>query len=58
MSNKEKLIAYIASLTPEHVDKVCRHMDLLKQLPTLTENELIFTEEFLKRIFTPEGSAA
>lgn len=51
MSKRDELVAYIASLTPEQVDKVCRRMDLLKQLPTLSENQLIFTEEFLKRIF-------
>ena len=48
MNKREELVAYIASLTPEQVDKVCRRMDLLKQLPTLSENQLIFTEEFLK----------
>lgn len=51
MSKRDELVAYIASLTPEQVDKVCRRMDLLKQLPTLSENQLFFTEEFLKRIF-------
>lgn len=58
MSKRDELIAYVASLTPEQVDKVCKRMELLKQLPTLTDNELIFTEEFLKRIFTPGGTAA
>lgn len=57
MSNKEKLIAYVSSLTPEQVDKLIDRLPLLKQLPRLSENQLIFTEEFLKRIF-PEDEEA
>lgn len=53
MSNKEKLIAYVASLTPEQVDKLVSRMPLLEQLKDLSMNELIYTEELLKRILCP-----
>lgn len=57
MSKRDELVAYVASLTPEQVDKLFDRLPLLKQLPRLSENQLIFTEEFLKRIF-PEDEEA
>ena len=51
MSKRDELIAYVTSLTSEQVDKLFDRLPLLKQLPGLSENQLIFTEEFLKRIF-------
>lgn len=57
MSNKEKLIAYIASLTPEQADKLVERMPLLKQMKGMSVNELIFTEELLRRLFSEDGEA-
>ena len=50
MSKRDELIAYVASLTPEQVDKVCKHLDLLKMEAAMSENGLVFIKRFLKRI--------
>ena len=51
MNAREELIAYIEGLPPEQVEKVMRHLDLLKQLPTMTDAELTYSETFLGRMF-------
>ena len=50
MSNKEKLIAYVASLTPEQVDKIMKRFSLLEQMTEMSGNELLFAERFLTKV--------
>lgn len=37
MSKRDELIAYIASLTPEQVARVCEKLDMLRQLAQSVE---------------------
>lgn len=54
---KDALIDFIKKLTPEQADKLVKRMPLLELLPTLTPNELIYTEEFSLRVFGGQKSA-
>jgi len=55
--NRDALIDYIKNLTPAQVNKVVKHMPLLKQLPTMSENELVFVETFAAEAFGGQKSA-
>lgn len=54
---RDALIDFIKNLTPEQADKLVKRMPLLELLPTLTPNELIYTEEFSLRVFGGQKSA-
>ena len=51
MNAKDKLTAFVNSLTDAQADRVSEHMSILQQLARMTENETIFTETFLDGIF-------
>lgn len=48
---KNALQAYVEALTKEQAERFAGHKKLLKLLPHLSENELIFTEVFLDQLF-------
>ncbi|MBQ7785910.1 MAG: hypothetical protein IJ381_07170 [Clostridia bacterium] len=50
MSKREELIAHVASLTSEQVDKIMKRFSLLEQMTEMSENELLFTERFLGKV--------
>lgn len=50
MSKRDELINYVASLTPEQVDKVMRRLPMFKQIEGMSENESLFAERFLSRV--------
>lgn len=54
---KDALIDFIKKLNPEQADKLVKRMPLLELLPTMTTNELIYTEEFSLRLFGGQKSA-
>lgn len=51
MSKKQELVDYIASLTEEQVAKIMEHLPLLKELVAMTDNELIYSETLLTKLF-------
>ncbi|MBC1758733.1 hypothetical protein AABM06_03480 [Listeria ivanovii] len=51
MNKNAELVEFIWSLSAEQIDKVVAHLDILKRLVDMTENEMIFTETFLDRLF-------
>lgn len=51
MTATDELVKFIINLTPAQADKIIKHIDLLKQLSTMSENQMIFTDEFIGRIF-------
>ena len=55
--NRDALIDFIKKLTPEQADKLVAHMSLFKQLPTMSENELVFVETFAAEAFGGQKSA-
>lgn len=52
MTKTEELVQYVQSLTEEQVEKLLEHLPLLKQLTTMQEHELIYSETFLKKLFS------
>ena len=52
-----ELIEFIKNLTPAQADKLAERMRLMELLPTLTPNQLIYTEEFSLRVFGGNKSA-
>ena len=42
----------------EQVAKIMEHLPLLKQLVTMTDNELIYSETFLQKLFSRAGEGA
>lgn len=52
MTALEELISIIQGFTPEQLTRFSKVVDLMKNM---SENELIFTETFLSRIFRGEG---
>lgn len=50
MSKREELFAYVASLTPEQVEKLIERLPLLKQMAGMSGNELLFAERFLDKV--------
>ena len=51
MTKTEELVQYVQNLTEEQVEKLLEHLPLLKQLTTMQEHELIYSETFLKKLF-------
>lgn len=52
MTKTEELVQYVESLTEAQTEKLLEHLPLLKQLVSMTDNELIYSETFLKRMFS------
>lgn len=50
MSKRDELIAYVASLTPEQVDKIVKRLPMLEQMKDMSGNELLFAERFLSKV--------
>lgn len=51
MSAKEELMKYILSLNEKQVDRIVEHMDLIRCVASMTDNELIYSETFLTKLF-------
>lgn len=51
MSKQKELVDFVASLTEEQVAKIMEHLPLLKQLVVMTDNELIYSETLLTKLF-------
>lgn len=51
MSAKEELMKYILSLNEKQVDRIVEHMDLLRCVASMTDNEMIYSETFLTKLF-------
>lgn len=56
MSKQQELISFIENLTEEQVAKITEHLPLLKQLVTMTDSELIYSETFLQKLFSKAGN--
>ena len=55
MTDREKLMAYIEGLTPEQVDKIVRRLPLIKQALHMTDNEALYTQNFIRKLFGYNG---
>lgn len=51
MSAKEELLKYVLSLNEKQIDRIVEHMDLLRCVAAMTDNEMIYSETFLNRMF-------
>lgn len=51
MNKNAELVEFIWSLSAEQIDKIVAHLDILKSVANMSENEMIFTETFLNRLF-------
>lgn len=51
MTDKEKLLQYVESLTPEQVEKVIARFDLIKQALAMTEPQAIYTQTLTHKLF-------
>lgn len=51
MTNKEKLLQLIESLTPEQAEKIIARIDLLKQAVAMTEPQAIYTKTLTGKLF-------
>ena len=52
MTKTEELVQYVESLIEAQTEKLLEHLPLLKQLVDMTDNELIYSETFLKKMFS------
>lgn len=51
MTDKEKLLQYVESLTPEQAAKVIARFDLIKQALAMTEPQAIYTKTLTGILF-------
>lgn len=56
MSKKEELVAFIKNLSEEDVKKIVEHLPLLEQLVKMNDSELVYSETFLKKLFSKAGA--
>ena len=52
MTDKEKLLHYVQSLTPAQVDKIIARLDLIKQAVEMTEPQAIYTKTLTCLLYT------
>lgn len=57
-TDSEKLIEYVMSLTDEQVEKLVKRLDLLETLRNMDDNELLYSEVFLGKLFGYRGGTA
>lgn len=58
-SDKQALLDFVASLTPAQVEKIKARLDTVKQVANLTDNQHIYINAFMGKMFpaTVETSA-
>ena len=56
MSKQEELVAFIKGLNEDEVKKIVEHLPLLEQLVKMDNNELIYSETLLTKLFSKAGA--
>lgn len=56
MTAFEMLVEYITTLTPEQAAKLVNHLDMIKRIVGMTDNEQIFLDSFIGQVFGKVGA--
>lgn len=57
-TDSEKLVEFVMSLTDEQVEKLVKRLDLLETLRNMSDNELLYCETFVGKLFGYRGGTA